>query len=132
MGKIIHSKPNQVNELTLFYVVMVGARNEAGQLDFPASDDSNPIPISIVKDILSIATNPAVQIEVNQYHTVLLYALLNNTVTSQVFKFIVDANRKICPQADLFSKVWQSYCLQRQQNWSGCKTNPRRKLWLLW
>ena len=127
VSSLIHSKPRQVNKLTLFHAVMVGAKNEFDQLDFPGSDDSNPIPLSIVKDVLRLG-----HIEVSQYHTVLLYALLNNSVTTEVFKCIVDANRKLCPEADLLSKAWQSYSLQSQQRWSQCKTNPRRKLWILW
>ena len=127
VSNLIRSDSRQVNTLTLFHAVTVGAKNEFEQLDFPGSDDSNPIPLSIVKDILRLG-----HIEVSQYHTVLLYALLNNSVTTLVFKFIVDANRKLCPETDLLSKSWQSYSLQSQQKWSQCKTNPRRKLWILW
>ena len=124
---MIHSKPRQVNNLTLFHAVSVGSKNETEQIDFPGSDDSNPIPLSIIEDILKLG-----QIEVNNYNTVLLYAFLNNSVTTDVFKFIVDANRKLIPKTDLFSKAWKSYSLQSQQKWSKCRTNPRRKLWLLW
>ena len=127
VGKFIQSNPEDVNELTLFYAVMVGSENKKDQLDFARSDDSNPIPLSIIKEILHLR-----RIEVNQFHAVLLYALMNNSVTTDAFQHIAFAYRRHCPKESLISRDLQSYALQSQREWTQCRTSPRRKLWLLW
>ena len=71
----IQSNARQVNKLTLFYAVMVGSKNELGQLDFPGSDDSNQPPLEILQDIIKFSTG---SVEVSNYNTILIYALLNN------------------------------------------------------
>jgi hypothetical protein len=124
------SKPRQINKLTLFYAVMVGAKNEQGQLDFPGTDDSNPLPLEMVEHILKFSAGA---IEVSSYNTLLLYALLNNNVTTEVFQHIIDTYRRWCPEKNLISQCLQSYStISEGRTWSPCRTNPRRKLWLLW
>merc|ERR1719384_266726 len=123
--KRIQSRPRQVNNLTLFHAVQVGAKNEHGQLDFPGSTDDNAMPLHVAKDIVKLSGGT---IEVSGYKTLLLYALLNNSITTEVFQYIVEVYKKWFPQADLLSQSLKSYSsISEGRTWSRCKTSPRRK-----
>lgn len=41
----ISCRPCEVNELTLYYAVMVGTKDEDGLIDYDGTDESNPITV---------------------------------------------------------------------------------------
>jgi hypothetical protein len=108
-------------------MVMVGIKYKGGRIDFDGTDDSNPIPIGIAKKIISLGG-----IQINLHQLVLINALLNNGITTAVFKCIVDKIRMTCPTSNLVEDAFKKYPLDCRRKWSKCKTNPLRKLWILW
>ena len=124
----ISSRPCEVTGLTLFYVVMVGIRDEDGRINYDGTDDSNPIPTEIAKKIIRLGS---FQLDLQQ--TILLNGLMNNGITTAVFKCIVDKIRSDCPNSNFIEDTLKMYTVSyRRDRWSKCKTNPLRKLWILW
>ena len=126
-GERLSSRPYDVNGLTLFYLVTVGVYDERGITNFHGTDDKNPVPIGIAKKILNLA-----RFKTHLRQSILLNALMNNGITTSVFQCIVEKIRRSCPKFNMLEEAFKHHNpVESDRNWSRCKTNAQRKLWLL-